>query len=114
VVDSDEKETERARRLHPRLASGTAALVEPVHERREIYVGILGTQTLRALRCGKLFFTKCPTAPSGSLTDPSEVERQVSEEVRIDSGPAKRDLPAGRRGATIPALCKRAYRAASS
>jgi len=48
VVDSDEKLAERVAFIHERI--GTAAIAEQYVEGREIYVGVLGNDRLRALR----------------------------------------------------------------
>src|ERR1700704_1596446 len=47
VVDSDEKLKERVAFIHESI--GTAAIVEQYIEGRELYVGLLGNQTLQAM-----------------------------------------------------------------
>ena len=64
VVDSDEKLNERVTFIHESI--GTAALVEQYIEGRELYVGILGNQTLQAMPVWELFFTNMPDGASGS------------------------------------------------
>jgi D-alanine-D-alanine ligase len=67
VVDTDEKLKERVGFIHSSI--GTAALVEQYIEGRELYVGILGNQTLQALPVWELFFTNMPADAKRIATD---------------------------------------------
>ena len=80
VVDSDEKLKERVAFIHESI--GTAAIVEQYIEGRELYVGILGNQTLQALPVWELFFTNMPRRREADRHRAREVEREVPEEVR--------------------------------
>ena len=108
VVDSDEKLKERVAFIHESI--GTAAIVEQYIEGRELYVGILGNQTLQALPVWELFFTNMPRGREADRHRPREVERQVSEEIRDRQRAGDATLPKGR-PRSIQHLCKRAYRA---
>jgi len=107
VVDSDEKLKERVAFIHESI--GTAALVEQYIDGREIYVGILGNQTLQALPVWELFFTNMPDGAKRIATDRVKWSVKYQKKYGIDSGPA-RDLPDAQ-AEGIQHLCKRAYRA---
>jgi D-alanine-D-alanine ligase len=107
VVDSDEKLKERVTFIHDSI--GTAALVEQYIEGREIYVGVLGNQTLQALPVWELFFTNMPEGAKRIATDRVKWSVKYQNKYGIDSGPAK-DL-SDAVGGQIQHLCKRAYRA---
>ena len=107
VVDSDEKLKERVTFIHDSI--GTAALVEQYIEGREIYVGVLGNQTLQALPVWELFFTNMPEGAKRIATDRVKWSVKYQNKYGIDSGPAK-DLTDAV-GGQIQHLCKRAYRA---
>ena len=107
VVDSDEKLKERVTFIHDSI--GTAALVEQYIEGREIYVGVLGNQTLQALPVWELFFTNMPEGAKRIATDRVKWSVKYQKKYGIDSGPAK-DLTDAV-GGQIQHLCKRAYRA---
>jgi D-alanine-D-alanine ligase len=107
VVDSDDKLKERVTFIHESI--GTAALVEQYIEGREIYVGVLGNQTLQALPVWELFFTNMPEGSRRIATDRVKWSVKYQNKYGIDSGPAK-DLPEAV-GGQIQHLCKRAYRA---
>ena len=107
VVDSDEKLKERVTFIHDSI--GTAALVEQYIEGREIYVGVLGNQTLQALPVWELFFTNMPEGARRIATDRVKWSVKYQNKYGIDSGPAK-DL-SDAVGGQIQHLCKRAYRA---
>ena len=64
VVDSDEKLKERVAFIHESI--GTAAIVEQYIEGRELYVGILGNQSLQAMPVWELYFTNMPEGQSAS------------------------------------------------
>jgi D-alanine-D-alanine ligase len=107
VVDNDEKLTERVAFIHDSI--GTAAIVEQYIEGREIYVGILGNQTLQAMPVWELFFTNMPPDAKRIATDRVKWSVKYQKKYGIESGPA-RDLPDAQAEA-IQHLCKRAYRA---
>jgi D-alanine-D-alanine ligase len=107
VVDTDEKLKERVAFIHDSI--GTAALVEQYIEGRELYVGILGNQTLQAMPVWELFFTNMPEGAKRIATDRVKWSVKYQKKYGIDSGPAK-DLPEGKAEA-IQHLCKRAVRA---
>ena len=99
VVDSDEKLKERVAFIHESI--GTAAIVEQYIEGRELYVGILGNQTLQALPVWELFFTNMPEGAKRIATDRVSRQARVSGEARQqrsedhqghgDRGPAVED-----------------------
>ena len=86
VVDSDEKLQERVAFIHESI--GTAAIVEQYIEGREIYVGILGNQTLQALPVWELFFTNMPEGARRIATDRVKWSVKYQKKYGIDSGPA--------------------------
>ena len=90
VVDSDEKLKERVAFIHESI--GTAAIVEQYIEGRELYVGILGNQTLQALPVWELFFTNMPRGREADRDRPVKWSVKYQKKYGIDSGPA-RDLP---------------------
>src|SRR6266849_8253087 len=107
VVDSDEKLKERVAFVHESI--GTAAIVEQYIEGRELYVGLLGNQTLQAMPVWELFFTNMPEGAKRIATDRVKWSVKYQKKYGIDSGPAK-DL-ADPQYEEIQHLCKRAYRA---
>ncbi len=107
VVDTDEKLKERVSFIHSSI--GTAAIVERYIEGRELYVGILGNQTLHALPVWELFFTNMPPDAKRIATDRVKWSVKYQKKYGIESGLA-RDLPEDL-GERIQHLCKRAYRA---
>jgi D-alanine-D-alanine ligase len=107
VVDSDEKLKERVAFIHESI--GTAALVEQYIEGRELYVGILGNQTLQAMPVWELFFTNMPEGAKRIATDRVKWSVKYQKKYGIDSGPARDLLDA--KADAIQHLCKRAYRA---
>jgi D-alanine-D-alanine ligase len=107
VVDTDEKLKERVAFIHESI--GTAAIVEQYIEGRELYVGILGNQTLNALPVWELFFNNMPSDSRRIATDRVKWSVKYQQKHGIESGPA-RDLPEGA-GDRIQHICKRAYRA---
>ncbi len=107
VVDSDEKLKERVEFIHASI--GTAAIVEQYIEGRELYVGILGNQTLQALPVWELFFTNMPADARRIATDRVKWSVKYQKKYGIESGPAK-DLPEAIAD-RIQHVCKRAYRA---
>ena len=107
VVDSDEKLKERVAFIHDSI--GTAALVEQYIDGRELYVGILGNQSLQALPVWELFFTNMPADSKRIATDRVKWSVKYQKKYGIDSGPAK-DLPDAK-CEEIQHLCKRTFRA---
>jgi D-alanine-D-alanine ligase len=107
VVDSDEKLKERVTFIHQSI--GTAAIVEQYIEGRELYVGIIGNQTLQALPVWELFFTNMPPDAKRIATDRVKWSVKYQKKYGIESGPA-RDLPEGMND-RMHHVCKRAYRA---
>jgi len=107
VVESDEKLKERIAFIHESI--GTAAIVEQYIEGRELYVGILGNQTLQSLPVWELFFTNMPADAHRIATDRVKWSVKYQKKYGIDSGPAK-DLPEALCD-KLQHLCKRAYRA---
>jgi D-alanine-D-alanine ligase len=107
VVDNDDKLKERVAFIHESI--GTAAIVEQYIEGREIYVGILGNQSLQALPVWELFFTNMPPDAKRIATDRVKWSVKYQKKYGIDSGPAK-DLPEAVLE-RIQHVCKRAYRA---
>src|SRR3954467_9254473 len=107
VVDSDEKLKERVAFIHDSI--GTAAIVEQYIEGRELYVGILGNQTLQAMPVWELFFTNMPEGAKRIATDRVKWSVKYQKKYGIDSGIAT-ELPDGK-AESIQHLCKRAYRA---
>jgi D-alanine-D-alanine ligase len=107
VVDTDEKLKERVTFIHESI--GTAAIVEQYIEGRELYVGILGNQSLQALPVWELFFTNMPPEARRIATDRVKWSVKYQKKYGIASG-AARDLPEGSYE-KIQHMCKRAYRA---
>ena len=107
VVDSDEKLKERVAFVHESI--GTAAIVEQYIEGRELYVGILGNQTLQALPVWELFFTNMPEGAKRIATDRVKWSVKYQKKYGIDSGMAT-ELAEGQ-AERIQHLCKRVYRA---
>ncbi len=80
VVDSDEKLKERVVFIHESI--GTAALVEQYIEGRELYVGILGNQSLQAMPVWELFFTNMPEGARRIATDRVKWSVKYQKKVR--------------------------------
>ncbi len=79
VVDSDEKLKERIAFVHESI--GTAAIVEQYIEGRELYVGLLGNQTLQAMPVWELFFTNMP---EGATYRALELSGYARIDLRLD------------------------------
>jgi D-alanine-D-alanine ligase len=107
VVDSDDKLKERVAFIHESI--GTAAIVEQYIEGRELYVGILGNQTLQSLPVWELFFSNMPPEAKRIATDRVKWSVKYQKKYGIESGAAK-DLPDPVCD-TIQHVCKRAFRA---
>ena len=106
VVDDDAKLAERVGFIHETV--GTDAIAERYVEGREIYVGVLGNQRLRALPVWELTFDKMP--PSALLIATAKVKHDVAYQKKrgIDHRPA--DDLAPEVAARLAALAKRIYR----
>jgi D-alanine-D-alanine ligase len=107
VVDSDDKLKERVTFIHESI--GTAAIVEQYIEGRELYVGILGNQSLQALPVWELFFTNMPPEARRIATDRVKWSVKYQRKYKIDSGPAAELADA--KSTELQHLCKRAFRA---
>src|SRR5438067_5164949 len=107
VVDSDEKLKERVAFIHQSI--GTAAIVEQYVEGRELYVGILGNQSLQALPVWELFFTNMPPEARRIATDRVKWSVKYQRKYKIDSGPAAELSEA--KSSELQHVCKRAFRA---
>jgi D-alanine-D-alanine ligase len=107
VVDSDEKLRERVTFIHESI--GTAAIAERYVDGRELYVGVIGNQTLQALPVWELFFSNMPDGARRIATDRVKWSVKYQKKYGIESGPA-RDLSESIRE-RIQHVCKRAYRA---
>jgi D-alanine-D-alanine ligase len=107
VVDTDEKLKERVAFIHESI--GTAAIVEQYIEGRELYVGVLGNQTLQSLPVWELFFSNMPPEAKRIATDRVKWSVKYQKKYGIESG-AARDLPDAICD-TIQNVCKRAFRA---
>lgn len=107
VVDTDDKLKERVAFVHQSI--GTAAIVEQYIEGRELYVGILGNQTLQSFPVWELFFSNMPADARRIATDRVKWSVKYQKKYGIESGPAK-DLPEPV-CERIQHTCKRAYRA---
>lgn len=106
VVDTDEKLAERVAFIHERI--GTAAIVERYIPGREIYVGVLGNERLRALPVWELEFGALPEGAWPIATEKVKHDTGYQERRGILHGPAK-DLPP-ELGARIQRAAKRIYR----
>jgi D-alanine-D-alanine ligase len=107
VVDSDDKLKERVSFIHESI--GTAALAERYIEGRELYVGVLGNQSLQALPVWELFFTNMPPDAKRIATDRVKWSVKYQKKYGIESGPARELAETASDG--IQHLCKRAFRA---
>ena len=107
VVDGDDKLKERVAFIHESI--GTAAIVEQYIEGRELYVGILGNQTLQSLPVWELFFSNMPPDAKRIATDRVKWSVKYQKKYGIESGAAK-DL-SDAVGDEIQHICKRAFRA---
>ncbi len=106
VVDSDEKLAERVAFIHERI--GTAAIAEQYVEGREIYVGVLGNDRLRALPVWELQFGNLAQGAWPIATEKVKHDPNYQERRGILHTPAK-DL-APDLATRIQRLAKRIYR----
>src|SRR5947209_10788350 len=107
VVDTDDKLKERVAFIHESI--GTAAIVEQYVEGRELYVGIIGNQTLQAMPVWELFFTNMPEGARRIATDRVKWSVKYQNKYGIDSGPAVEMTDA--KAEHIQRICRRTYRA---
>src|SRR6202022_1731387 len=101
VVDTDEKLAERVTFIHERI--GTPAIAEQYVEGREIYVGVLGNDRLRALPVWELQFGNMAQGAWPIATEEVKHDPDYQERRGILHTPAK-DL--------APELCTRIQRTA--
>src|SRR3954447_463266 len=88
IVDTDEKFMERVTFVHERV--GTAAIAEQFVEGRELYVGVLGNNRLRALPVWELKFgNMCGQSARHIATEKAKHDPDYQEKVGIVDGPAK-------------------------
>jgi D-alanine-D-alanine ligase len=105
VVENEEKLQERVHFIHESI--GTDALIESYIEGRELYVGVLGNERLKALPLWELSFEKMPEAARKIATERLKWSLTYQKKHGIVSGPAH-ELPEGL-GPRILKLCKRVY-----
>lgn len=91
VVYDDDQLSERVRFIHERV--GTAAIAEQFIDGREIYVGVLGNERLRALPVWELDFEDLPPGAHRIATERAKHNVAYQERRGIVQGPAE-NLPA--------------------
>ncbi len=106
VVDTDEKLAERVGFIHERI--GTAAIAEQYIEGRELYVGVLGNDRLRAFPVWELEFGNMAQGDWLIATEKVKHDPDYQERRGILHGPAK-DL-GSELTARIQRIAKRIYR----
>jgi D-alanine-D-alanine ligase len=106
VVDTDEKLAERVAFIHQRIR--TAAIAEQYIEGRELYVGVLGNDRLRALPVWELEFSNMAEGAWHIATEKVKHDPNYQERRGILQGPAK-DLPPDL-STRIQRTAKRIYR----
>jgi len=104
IVDTDEKLAERVAFIHERI--GTAAIAEQFIEGRELYVGVLGNNRLRALPVWELKFGTM--GGQAIATEKVKHDPDYQQRVGIEDGPAKNLSLEARNH--IQRLAKRIYR----
>jgi D-alanine-D-alanine ligase len=104
VVDTDEKLAERVAFIHERVE--TAAIAEQFIEGRELYVGVLGNNRLKALPVWELKFGTM--GGDHIATEKVKHDTSYQERVGIVDGPAKGLAPEV--SARIQRTAKRIYR----
>jgi D-alanine-D-alanine ligase len=104
VVDTDEKLAERVAFIHERIE--TAAIAEQFIEGRELYVGVLGNNRLKALPVWELKFGTM--GGDHIATEKVKHDTNYQERVGIVDGPAKGLAPEV--SARIQRTAKRIYR----
>ena len=105
IVDTDEKLAERVAFIHERIE--TAAIAEEFIEGRELYVGVLGNNRLKALPVWELKFGTMGGAHQ-IATEKVKHDTSYQERVGIVDGPAKGLPPEG--ADRIQRTAKRIYR----
>jgi D-alanine-D-alanine ligase len=106
VVDTDDKLAERVNFIHERI--GTAAIAEQYIEGRELYVGVLGNERLRALPVWELEFRNPAQGAWNIATEKAKHDPDYQERRGIYHGPAKNLEP--ELATRIQRLAKRIYR----
>ena len=106
VVEDDDKLAQRVAFIHDSI--GTDALVESYIEGRELYVGVIGNQRLRAFPVWELSFAGMPEDARPIATERLKWSLTYQKKHGIASG-AARDLPEGA-ARRFQELCKRVYR----
>ena len=106
VVENDDKLKERVTFIHESI--GTAAIAEQYIDGRELYVGVIGNQTLQAFPVWELFFENMPSEVKRIATDRVKWSLKYQKKHGILSDRA-RGLPEELE-AKIQHLCKRTYR----
>lgn len=106
VVDTDEKLAERVTFIHERI--GTAAIAEQYVEGREIYVGVLGNDRLRALPVWELEFGNMAPGTWRIATEKAKHDPDYQERRGILHGPAEGLTP--ELYARVQRAAKRIYR----
>ena len=106
VVDTDEKLAERVAFIHD--YAGTAAIVEQYIEGREIYVGVMGNERLRALPVWELKFGKMAEDSWAIATAKVKHDPNYQKRLGIEDGPAKDLTP--ELYARIQRMAKRVYK----
>lgn len=106
LVDSDERLAERVRFVHE--STGTHAIAESYIEGRELYVGVIGNERLRAFPVWELRFAQLPPGVPRIATERLKSSDAYRERHGITTEEA-RELPEAlvRR---IQETCKRVYR----
>ncbi|HJS80221.1 MAG TPA: hypothetical protein VJ748_06320 [Vitreimonas sp.] len=92
VVYTDDELADRVRFIHERV--GTAAIAEQFIEGREIYVGVLGNERLRALPIWELDFEDLPPGAHRIATERVKHNVAYQERRGIVQGPAENLSPA--------------------
>lgn len=105
IVDTDEKLAERVAFIHERIE--TAAIAEQFIEGRELYVGVLGNNRLKALPVWELQFGTMGGAHQ-IATEKVKHDTRYQERVGIVDGPAKDLTP--ELSERIQRTAKRIYR----
>jgi len=106
IVKNDEQLTERVHFIHESV--GTNAIAEQYIEGRELYVGILGNQRIRALPIWELILSKMPEGTARIATAKVKFSLDYQEKYDITSRAARGLKPAMED--QIIRLCKRTYR----
>lgn len=109
VVSNDEKLKDRVAFIHEHVK--TDALVEEYIDGRELYVGVLGNQRLRALPIWELHFTKSNDSVPLIATAKVKWDYAYQQKIGVETKAAL-DLPEGL-GNAIVKQCLRTYRSLS-